>query len=199
MAEQGQRIDGVVAPEGLLVAVQIKHRHQKAGNAQAIGNRQALEVLDRCHGLPQGAGQLQPVTEHRGRGLQTGGRPEGAGGEFSEHIGEPKLIGQRIDVGVIPPKAPGARFEGFTAGGAHRRPPRGIRHPVNQGDANTGFTEGFGCTPAGPASADHHHMGGITVSGLGKLRHRPNRDAGRGFTSCSHGTKKVAIATEKRE
>ncbi|QNI61850.1 hypothetical protein SynTAK9802_01558 [Synechococcus sp. TAK9802] len=42
-------------------------------------------------------------------------------------------------------------------------------------------------------------MGSISVSGLGKLRHRPNRDAGRGFTSCSHGTKKVAIATEKRE
>ena len=39
----------------------------------------------------------------------------------------------------------------------------------------------------------------IYTSYLGKLRHRPNRDAGRGFTSCSHGTKRVAIATEKRE
>ena len=73
LTEQGQRIHRVVAPEHRLTAMKIEHRHQQSGDAEPIGHRQPLEVVDGGEGLPQRTGQLRPITEHRCCGLQSFG------------------------------------------------------------------------------------------------------------------------------
>ena len=158
LPEQRERIKGVVALVHRRAAVQIEHRHQQSGDAESIGYRQALEIVDRGEGLPQRTGQLRAITKYRCRGLQPLGRPEGTAGERGEHIAQPEFVAERIDVGVIPPEPAGAGFKRLTAGGGQRRAAGGIRQAIHKGDAHPGFTERFGGTPSAPAGTNHHHM-----------------------------------------
>ena len=70
LTEQRQSIDGVVAQVRGLAAIEIEHGQQKSGDAEAIDNWQALEILERGKRLPQRTGQLNALAKHRGRGLQ---------------------------------------------------------------------------------------------------------------------------------
>ena len=91
LAEQAQGIETVVTRKGVWVAVQIEHGDQQPGDAQTVGNGESFEVVHRGEGLTQGAGQLGAIAEHRCSGLQTIRGPEGAGGEWGEHITPPQF------------------------------------------------------------------------------------------------------------
>ena len=156
--EQGLGADGVVAPEHLLIAVEISHRIEQTGDAQAIGNGETSEIAQSGEHLTQGTGQGQGVSEDRSGGFQAIGRPEGAGGECREHLGQIQLCAEGIDVGVILPEPTGARLKGLATGGGHRRAAAWISQSIDQGDSDTGLSQCLGGTPSSPASADHHDV-----------------------------------------
>ena len=175
LAEEGQRIHGVVAPEHRLTAVEIEHRHQQSGDAEPIGHRQPLEVVDRGEGLPQRTGQLRPIAEHRCCGLQSLRRPERTAGELGEHLLEAELRCERVDVGVVLPEAAGAGLKRFAAGGGQRRAAGGIGHAIEQGDTHSRLTKGFGGSPTRPAGTNHHRMGCPRRIGFGAVWHQLRR------------------------